>query len=492
MPVAAADPLPFLSGSTREASLVGDVQATGDLSYFASLGRHDQQDPASRLPPGSPEIAPTTITLFAESVDAQTDVMRSDPTVLFVGPVQSYSVENRTFAGGVSFSSSAIRPGFDFFLAPSPGRPLPRVSLSADSGVLRAVPAPGKESNKIVAGPHEALPSAGQATMAWTPVSSWRTLSVEGDFTLVAWEMDFHATSSEAAVDLATGYVFKPAAPVPTGDVNTVGSVEMRQTYLAVHAGTISFTFAAAPTAQLDFSAVHANVGYQVTLPDADGSVQGPAGPEAFSRRDVFVQGILEVSFADAGATVFDARVSGDAAQAVVGGKVYHFSPQGSVGARGVAVTPTAWLPVAGGAVVVAGLGAYARRRSQVKRMNHLELLMEAAMYRDAARSAGRLVRSRRHGQDAQVIQTVSLLRLGRLPEAQACLRSWRGPQAATVDYLWAFLHALRGESREARIRLDQCLAKDREMHLEIDTNPVFQRLSKPAGPAAHEAGAYT
>ena len=56
-------------------------------------------------------------------------------------------------------------------------------------------------------------------------------------------------------------------------------------------------------------------------------------------------------------------------------------------------------------------------------------------------------------------------------------LDRWRGPVDASLDYLWAYLHALRGEFREARTRIAQCLRKDPGMRPEVDGNPAFAAL---------------
>ncbi|MHB8634375.1 MAG: hypothetical protein ACYDBQ_10515, partial [Thermoplasmatota archaeon] len=145
----------------------------------------------------------------------------------------------------------------------------------------------------------------------------------------------------------------------------------------------------------------------------------------------------------------------------------------------------TAGWVVAGAGTAAVGVGALgwwwrATRRDLLA----IKVAMKAGKYEEVVRrSTPRLLRLRRQGDGVRTQLAVSLLLLGRADEAAAALADWRrGPQA-TSEYLWACVHALRGETAQAAARVQACLQKDPALGRQLLGDPLFAMLSRP--PAA-------
>jgi hypothetical protein len=262
-----------------------------------------------------------------------------------------------------------------------------------------------------------------------------------------------------------------------------VGASDSRQVYLYVQGGTLEFAFTEAPSAKLDLLDSAAHVDGRITFQGAQGTLQTPDGPRDVAFADVALDGGLAAAMGEVQGSRFAATAAGHPTAALLAGQRIAYPDAVATVAANSGMS--AWMlgvAVVAGAVALLAAAGLGRRRSLSRRMGRIAALMDMAEYRAAAAGAnGALLRSRKHGTDAQVIRAVSLLRLERLPEAAAALEGWRGAQGAHVDYLWAFLHALRGEAALCRARITACLARDASMRDDIDANPAFAAILRPA-----------
>ncbi|HLF16059.1 MAG TPA: hypothetical protein VI796_01320, partial [Candidatus Thermoplasmatota archaeon] len=168
------------------------------------------------------------------------------------------------------------------------------------------------------------------------------------------------------------------------------------------------------------------------------------------------------------------AVVTGSPTEARLAGAVIPY-PEAGGGASLLALVVVT-VPLVVGLAGAAGYGG--RRWHLSRRMGRLEGAMDGEDYATvASRMPRALLRSRRHGTDAHVMHAVSLLRLGRLKEATTLLSGWTDGPRATLDYLWACLHALEGRRLEAVKRLKECLRHDPSLRPDVAANPMFTPL---------------
>lgn len=480
IPAAAAQPESLLEARGSALVLDGPAEATGGLGFVS-----DQFDisPNVVMQPGDDtRTPPLGLRMHGSSVDIVTDVRTLEPTVLFLSPPTETRQETVALHEGASISLYEIRERYSFFISPLEGAQA-AVDVAFTAGTLRAAPSHGESVQMVSPTTTPALRAGAGAGQELANARSWQTLIIRGDFALSLWEVDVDVNAPGRDLRLHTGSFFESSSPAPTGDLRTVGRVEERQSYIYVHDGVLEFTFDGTPSLTLNLKTESATVDGQATLVGAQGTLQTPDGPVDV-RGDVTVAGALHIVLAKPRADSFDATLSGQATKATAAGRVIMYPASTGVGVP----APALWLAGAGAFLIVgAGLpAAVARRRALARDMANLELLMDANRYREAiAATTARLVGSRRHGTDAQVIRTVSLLRLGRTAEAAATLEGWRGRQDAPFEYLWAFLHALRGEARQARERVAMCLGKDPSMEDDVASNAVLRAVLAQPGPAA-------
>lgn len=480
----AAEAVAMPPGELMQATAT-EVRFDGGISVVGNLGAvHAERPPTGSLledPGRDSRVRPARMELQAVSVEAITDFRRGDPSVLAMsgpGATEQERIQIDGAAGRMTF-----RDGFQFFAGAHGNGST--VTIMANGGMVAAAQSAVRVGNQMVAPtttrPIEAAPGP---LDQWTEPTEWETLRIEGDFAIMIWEMDAEFATAAGTVVIRTGFFFENGLPASTGDVALYGSTEQRQAYLYVTDGVLDFFFDAAPDLTLTLQAQSAHA-KRVAFEDAQGTLQTPEGVQPVDHTRVTLEGAIDVQFAGREGQRLVAQASGSVAEAMAGGRHYVYP----AGAATTAVPGLTLLLGAAGLVLLAlagGVLGAARRKGVAREMHALEFLMDANRYREAiAAATPRLVASRRHGTDAQVIRTVSLLRLGRTAEAEATLEGWRGARDATLDYLWAFLHALRGEARQARERVAMCLGKDPSMEDDVASNAVLRAVLAQPGPAA-------
>ncbi len=479
-----------LDAQVQTAFLHGQVGVEGLLASFHSVGDKSQQGANPVEPPPPARIAPSGFVLYGQDIDVAMDVRHGDPTLLVASPPSPTETVDAPFQDGASGATTAVRADFSFFVAPLPGVAAPRVTLACGEGQVEASGDLQKEASRYVLSDRPALRGASPSS-SWTRTSGWTSVAMDGDFAMMLWDIDFDVQDANATHSFKTGYFFESSLPVDTGDYNVAGRSESRQAYLVVRGGHLEFTFPESAALALNFVVADAQVEGQASFTNAAGSLQTPDGAVAVSGA-ASIDGQLAMSFGVRRDNRFDANVSGSPTHAVTGGRLVTY---GTIVEPPAAGSPSVWLVGAIGVAALVTAGVPLARRSALRRqMARLEALAEAGQFRAVVRAVTPgLLRSRRFQEDTQVVRSVSLLRLDRLTEAQASLDGWQGPQSAQVDYLWAFLHAKRGESSLARHRIASCLARDETMRLDVESNPLFASLLRqPTDRRGREREGYT
>ncbi|MFO1534405.1 MAG: hypothetical protein ABR586_01935 [Thermoplasmatota archaeon] len=270
-PAAAAGPA-TLEATVAGLVLEGSLRIEGALGALSSTGHFDPgsdtpAELAARLlaPAGDdPRVAPTSLQLKARHLRVDTDLQRHSGSP-FAGP-SDQTPQSRSFSDAVA-SGLPARGGFEFYLAPLPGRDPPLVRVDAVQAHLQPVPlAPAEPDRKITSPIRGPIPPApGPATLA---SGGLRALHVEGDLVLMLWEWDLDLVS--AATVVHSGYTYTATTPSMQG-VDTVGNGESRQVFLYAEGATLDLAL------PLDVSAVLA---LQPRAANFDGRLvlEGPSG----------------------------------------------------------------------------------------------------------------------------------------------------------------------------------------------------------------------
>lgn len=483
---ASAEVPAFLTAEADRVNLTGGLSLDAPLSAIQSLVYTSEDPLAPVQTPPDERIAPTAFVLVADDITAEVDVRYTDPSTAAGGVVSGQAMEPYPYPSGATVATSEIRERFAFFVGPMPGSAPPNARLTAERGSLGAAQASGLKSFNYVDSLRTAIQASAGGAFSWSDPSGWRTLRIEGDFALTLWEIDVRVGHPDGVDELRSGSFFESGLPVPTPGYNVYGTSEARQIYLFVRGGVLEFTFDQAPTLTLNVLAPTVSAEGTSTFRNAEGTLQGPDGPVELRAGDVILEGHVDVALGAIDGSRFMVTATGQPTGATAGGHRYLYP---AVSTATEVPGMTIWFALFGTALVAAAAGAsvFGRRRALGRQMAHLEDLMDGAKYREAVEAATpALLASRRYQADAQVIRTVSLVRLNRTNEAAATLEMWKGRQDAAFDYLWAFLHAVRGETKLARQRIRSCLQKDASMQEDIDSNPVFAGLL--ARPSASRA----
>lgn len=471
----------LLAGDASAITMEGNASLLGELIVIEG-GRQSEDaglptvnDAAGAMTP------PTRIRITGQEIVVSTDVHTNRATGPLANPATEVpSSERHVYGPETTLVADEFRLNPYVFVVPTRSGSA-ALELTADDITLQPSEPPVTASAqwyKQVENAPLAVPSTAGSASA-TP-SGWRALRVEGDFALTAWDIVFTADGAHRGDDLRSGYFFSPVGGMDA-PVDVAGDAEARQIYLHVTDGTLEFFFDADPTLTVFLQPHSGGAGRGISLLDAAGVVTLPNGQEDLGGRDISLDGSFDLAFNAASNGRLPTTATGEATRAIVGGKSYVYPETATTAST---ATFAGWGLAAIG-VVALGAAVFLRRRAQVRSLERVERFMDEGAYaRAIAAATPSLVRSRRHGSDVQVMRTVSLLCLGRHDEAKAALESWHGLQGATVDYLWAFLHAAKGEVADAKQRVATCLAKEPGMQTEIDSNPVLAAVL-PSRPAA-------
>jgi hypothetical protein len=318
-PAAAAGPA-TLEATVAGLVLEGSLHLEGALSALASTGHFSPttDTPAelvARLltPAGDdPRVPPTSLQLSARHLRVDTDLQRQTGS-----PVASPSVqdrESRRFTDAVA-SGLPARAGFEFYLAPLPGRDPPLVRLDAVQAHLQPVPlAPAEPDRKITSPIRGPIPAApGPATLA---SGGLRALHVEGDLVLMLWEWDLDLAS--AATLVHSGYTYNATAPSMRG-VDTAGNSESRQVFLYAEGATLDLALPFDVSAVLALQPRAASFDGRLILEGPTGRLATGDGERALRDGD-WLDGAFTADLAQPDAISLHAALQGTGRQAHLAG----------------------------------------------------------------------------------------------------------------------------------------------------------------------------
>lgn len=172
----------------------------------------------------------------------------SDPAVSagqgWVAPIPpGYEPEMRAFADAEIVSSGQTKPGYKFSLVAAHGAHLEVKSACAgfdepDRNRFEAPP--------VVGLPAEPVAADVSSAVHWTACGSSDVIVI-GDMTVVLWQVDAVLTAGNDTMELRSGFDKSSLLPDPVAGLAQGTLSHMRQQYLYVHGGRMSFTMDASP-----------------------------------------------------------------------------------------------------------------------------------------------------------------------------------------------------------------------------------------------------
>lgn len=448
-------------------TLTGEVQADGTLMSFASLQGQPADATGNRL-------APVSFELTASHLHVETDVQTAQLNP--ANPVFPKQSQDPAIDMEDAFASAvAPRGGFSFYVIPETGT---TVHVHVDSNALDVRPATSAaEPERFTASQRPAWTApAGDGVGLGQAV---RTVRISGDVRLEFWEYDLEMRNATATATATSGQTYEatvPSVDVPTlGDVATVGTETQRQVFVTASDAVLQVVLPVGASAQTAVRLDNAALSGRATLLGP----QATAGSSATPHQGDWVEGRLDLAFSDPGTETFGVTIAGKPTAASYAGLM----PQ-------PAGAGFAWQPMAALLVLVAGTAVAVDQVLVRRQLRKLRAAMAEGRHEAVvALSTPRLMRLRRHGDGVRSQRTVALLLLGRIDEAGATLGGWRSGPQATADYLWACVHALRGETQAAAARVEACVKGDPDLARELLGDPLLRSLNRR--PAQTRADGY-
>ncbi len=470
----------------------GPTEISGELRLLNVLGTG--QRPDAPLGPFTLEAKEMVVEEWSRGGEWSVVVFPLQPSSEGVVPLQPKS-EVMAFRDARAVSGQVDRLPH-MFLVPS-GEKLPKISLRSSGGSMAISDEPTKYDRGPMSngwGPVD-LNLVSRADKMSADVSDslrWRTstldfdseLVIEGDFSFTLWSWDLKVTDDSGRTkDYDTGMNRDGVVYIPTDDDVRVVDRRFEERQIYVH---VTDAVLRAPwfhpnitTAYLDHVG-SVQVDGLVNLRGADGELASPTGMRAVAANSLKIQGAL---------TIEPTLLRGEIMRLILNGRLDAAASDGYP----IPWASTAQFPVGGsaasrwwigtaalvGAPTLVTGGYLVRKRRLTHLMTELEVDMELESYDTVVQRADRLLRVPRFAADVAVMKTVSLIRLGRLPEARSFLESasvWSGPEA-TRNYLFAYLHALEESWAEASKHLVDCLDDSPDFCSEVISNPAFTPL---------------
>lgn len=489
------DAATLVEGRAAGAAVAGIFVLDGPLASFHSTADEieanapiGQTSPSGSAPVAS-RIAPAHLGLSARLLHVETDVERYDVTTYATIPTQD--VERHTYAS-VQGSSQPARKGFSFFLAPQPGHAPPTVhaegiaaTLSVDAdGLVEHQPRWVPTARPTITSPDGPILAVGNDGL--------RSLRIEGDFVLMLWEWDLMLNSPSGSALVTSGFTgqsYLPALPEPIGD-NAVGrDFEERQVFLYAQDAVLDVTLPVGAAAAITMVDAQGSLAGRVRLAGPDGVAATDSGSVALQDGD-WLDGDLHVQASELSESDFRFAIGGEPEDARIGGRA---ATLGSI--HGVASSSMWWVAGLAAVGLVAIAAAFVvRHRADRAHVAAVKTLMDAADYKGVVdRTTPRLLRLRRYGDAVRTQRAVAQLVLGRTNDAAQTLEGWSTGHEATRDYLWACVHAARGETAAAAKRLQSCMQRDPTLARQLLADPLMgqvggARSSAPTAPAVTSA----
>jgi hypothetical protein len=483
--------IPFAPAAEMRSSVVIEVHAAGvtadgEARIWGTLGAFDAApapgSAADSIMVPAPRTAPSSMVVHANSMTVRTDAHADNESVAArigvgaaVGDGATWTKEDAYSAAAVSSPNEPAKPKFAFFVAASPGHQPPKASLEGTH--LGMAPAGSQVVTQKVYVPsgHAALGAAIEQSVKVAPSTGWQRLVISGDFAVMVWEWNLDLAADGKSALLKSGSEYQESSATNGAPAPVYGSETDRQVYLFVENGTLEFTFAGEPTADLYLQPAGMSVGGTMTLQAAGGTLHAAGGDRAVQPGEtVTLRGVLSGQAGPVAAGAIPLLIGGQVDEARIGSDVVPMSalPQSAASASG----PSGWFAaVALAAAGAAGAGWWARRRSLARTMASLRRKMDDADYAPLRAMPAALLRSRRFAKDAHALKAVASLRLGDAAAARSALEGWPEDGNPSVrDYMFAHLACLGKDWAEAATRLRSCLARNPEMGREIASNPVF------------------
>ncbi|MES2155314.1 MAG: hypothetical protein V4510_09290 [bacterium] len=475
LPLASGEgPPAILQANVAGASLGGSVTVDGSLSAFHSTGDPDvpvslplplgppQPAPASRLPPAQ-------LRLSARTLHLETDVETAMGSPYAGAPDRH--TEPPLDVTDVHLATRAVRQGFLFFVAPLPGRPLPTVHAQAISANLAPTDAVAKEPARRVPTDRPSL-EAGALPGVAIGNDGLRDVRIEGDFAITLWEWDVSISSGGDVVTATSGYQYQPVVP-SAGGYDTVGRYEERQIFLEVHGATLDAIMPVGSATGLELRPVSGAVDGRITLETPQGTVTTADGVRTLRDGD-WLEGRFVTEFSGLQAGSFLLDVKGNPTAASVDGRPASFGSAPS----GFPILPTATVALV--VVAAAAAAAWSLHRRTLRQLATAKLAMEAGDYEGViAATKPRMLRLRRYAAAVRTQLAVAQLLTDRSEAAAQTLEGWRGSDA-TRDYLWACVHAARGEATKAAASLKACMDRDPVLAKQLIGDSLLSNMVRP------------
>jgi hypothetical protein len=465
-------------------AVVAGASLSGHLSLEGSLGSfHSTDDPddsatlgAPSSPPPSVRTPPAQIHLLAKNLRIETDAEGASGSPLISAP-QRQPPETLAFTNAQAETQTA-RQGFMFFLAPMEGKPLPTVHAETPTALtLSPAPDGGKEPARQVPTDRPLLHGAPEATIL-TGGGGLRSLRIEGDFVLMLWEWDLQVSNQSASHLATSGYTYQALAPTVLGTA-TVGHYEERQVFAYAEDAVLDASMPLGASAALVLRPASGHFDGRMSLQHPDGSLAS-GGPRQSLHDGDWLEGSFDAAFSQFDAGSYHVVAQGQATAASLDGRLIAFHP-----AKGGGL----WVPWLVGVLMAAAAGGggawWFSTRTALRR---IKAAMDSGDYAAVViRSRPHLLRLGRHGDSVRTQRAVALLLLGRPDEAAQTLGGWRRGHDATREYLWACVHASRGDRDRAQAHLAECLRKDPVMGRNLVGDPLLATVSR--GEAKHLEG---
>ncbi len=480
LPSAAASQ-PLLHATVSAASMTGQVAFDGTLSSFQSTGNPESTSglglpiSSSGPPPAAARTPPAEIRITAEKLHIETDVETATGQPALATPQRHTEPIDFTAASAVTHPA---RAGFLFFVAPAePTAP----HLHADAIAATFSPA-AMETEPDRQVPNDARPALHGVASTTVAVrdAGVRTLRLEGDFVLMLWEWDLDVSTSSTHQLVTAGYRYEATAP-SWGEIDTVGTYEERQVFIYAYGAVLEATMPVGAATSIALVPTASHLDGRLVVHAPHGDLATADGARGLHEGD-WIEGTFDTAFSDVSSNAFAIAASGTPTDGRIAGQAVAFPSTAS---------PSYWPAFAIVAVLAtAGAGAWeGRRRSIRASLRGIKTAMDAGRYAEVIqRATPRMLRLRRDGDAVRTQATVSMLVLGRTDDAAKTLAGWRRGNAATRDYLWACVHAARGEAETAAARVQACMEKDPALARQLLGDPlmstVAQRKVAAAAPA--------
>lgn len=470
-----ATPVAFAAeGAPSLADLsAAEIASTGSTSLSGELRAFQQEN--------SPlEFSGAWFTLTAGAMLLSIDGAWSNLTVPPVAPTYETGTQNHEYGASTVVGIGGARLLHGFYVLPVPPAAAPTVEVASHGGAMEAA-APGTVNvDRDV--PSERVPPVQSVTgsVRWMDALGESTVTVRGDFLLALFDWDFTVESAGGTDTYRTGETQEPIDPtceIQCTGVSPFAKWATQAAFAYVTGGELSFGWPEPGHSELFLDGVTIAAD-SVSLDHARLDLSAP-GTDPIQVGEMRLTGDLQLENLHGAAGTVAGALAGTVESAFADGKPF--------GGFAAAITPagtlgSVWLPWVGlGVLLTSAAGAeYARRKRFGLRMHRMERFLDAGEYRRVLDGINPLLTNPLYARDASVMKTLALLQLQRLDDAERfldALEPWQGPEAATQEYLRAYLHALKSDGSKAIAHLQKCLAIAPDYEEEIRANPAFHSI---------------